>query len=105
MFPYSHMTREELISRAELEGDGLSRALAAQLEDAETERLEAVAEKEAAEKVAEIEENATKEADDRATNAEADLDGYKERADKALALIPPHTKHKGLLAIKAALEE
>ena len=32
-------------------------------------------------------------------------DAVQARLDTALALIPSHTKHKGLLAIKAALEE
>lgn len=32
-FPYSHMSRDELISRAELEGDALAKALARELDD------------------------------------------------------------------------
>lgn len=95
-FPYSHMSRDELISRAELEGDALALALAAELDLAEQEAKGLLA------SVATAEEKRDEAETDKET-AEADLQSAEEAITDALALIPPNTQHKGLKAIREAL--
>lgn len=104
-FPYSHMTREELLTRAELEGDGLSRALAQELDLSEEERLSAEAGEKEAKDEAEERLDDIRDAERLADEIGQDRDTAQDRLLAALALIPSHTKHKGLLAIKAVLEE
>lgn len=111
MFPYSHMTREELLTRAELEGDGLSRALARELDLSEEERLSAEAGEKEAKEEAEERADETRDAERLADECGEERDELADERDnlleeraRILALIPSNTKHKGLLAIRAALE-
>ena len=104
MFPYSHMTREELISRAELEGEGLSRALAAQLDESEEERLSAEAGEKEAKEEAEERADEARDAERLADEIGEERDEAHKRITAALARIPPHTTHKGLIAIREALD-
>lgn len=102
-FPYSHMSREELISRAELEGDSLARALARALEEAQDEVEEAKEEIPGLkDELADAERDA-REATRNAEDMADERDEARSRIDDALALIPPNTSHKTLLAIRDAL--
>jgi hypothetical protein len=103
MFPYSHMSRDALITAAELEGDGLSKELAAQLVEAMDELADS--EKELAWTVKEL-EDAESEKDEEAKRADAcfaQLDTASDRIKALLATIPVKTTHKGLIVIREEL--
>lgn len=95
MFPYSHMTLDELTLRAETEDNRLALAILSHYRDT----VESLYTQEQVDKMrdeADAEE-------DRADSAERALDDMEDKIRRALDNIPAKTSHKGLLAIKEIL--
>ena len=99
MFPYSHMTLDELALRAETEDNRLALAMLSHHRD----MVDSLYTQEQVDKLREEMGDEADAEEDRADSAERALEDAEEKIRRALDNIPAKTSHKGLVAIREIL--